>query len=166
MQPDPLQQLRDVHLPADPSWWPPAIGWWVLLLALTGVVTWLIYKGISRWRRGAALRRVKVLQQENYTALANGDITDLEFADRTNELIKRLLVRAMHQRSLAPLAGDAWLQALDQLSGTEMFTRGPGNALGSLRFQLEPEFDSAGLNDATTKLFGSLNVNSQLEKTT
>jgi hypothetical protein len=36
-------QLRDIHLPPDPSWWPPAPGWWMLaalaaVMLLAGVV--------------------------------------------------------------------------------------------------------------------------------
>ena len=26
-----LQQLRDVHVPDSVSWWPLAIGWWVII---------------------------------------------------------------------------------------------------------------------------------------
>ena len=37
--PDPLAQLRDIHLPEPVSWWPPALGWW--LVAMT-VMTLLI----------------------------------------------------------------------------------------------------------------------------
>ena len=29
--PDPLSELRDLHLPAAVSPWPPAPGWWILL---------------------------------------------------------------------------------------------------------------------------------------
>ncbi|MEP6880575.1 MAG: DUF4381 domain-containing protein, partial [Dokdonella sp.] len=37
-QPGP--ELRDIHLPADPSWWPPAPGWWILAAILLGVTIW------------------------------------------------------------------------------------------------------------------------------
>ena len=29
--PDPLQDLRDVHMPDPISWWPPAFGWWMIM---------------------------------------------------------------------------------------------------------------------------------------
>ena len=44
MQTDPLQQLKPLHLPPDPSWWPPAIGWWVLLLVLVILAAWILYR--------------------------------------------------------------------------------------------------------------------------
>ena len=32
-----LSQLADIHLPVDVTYWPPAIGWWVLVIfILTG----------------------------------------------------------------------------------------------------------------------------------
>jgi hypothetical protein len=35
MNPDPLAQLRDIHLPEPVSWWPPAPGWWGLALVVS-----------------------------------------------------------------------------------------------------------------------------------
>ena len=45
--PDPLQ-LRDIHLPADPGWWPPAPGWWLLAAVLVALLAWAVVFG---WRR-------------------------------------------------------------------------------------------------------------------
>ena len=56
-----LQQLplRDIHLPEAVSWWPPAYGWW-LLVVLLGACAWgawsLVRKGVARRREVEVLR--------------------------------------------------------------------------------------------------------------
>ena len=36
--PDNLPELRDIHLPDGVSAFPPAYGWWVVLLAILSIV--------------------------------------------------------------------------------------------------------------------------------
>ena len=35
---NPELQLRDIHLPPEPSWWPPAPGWWLLAAILVAAI--------------------------------------------------------------------------------------------------------------------------------
>lgn len=56
MTPDPLAQLRDIHLPPPPSWWPPAPGWWVLALIALGLTLWAL-RAAWRHRRGRRFAR-------------------------------------------------------------------------------------------------------------
>jgi len=46
-------QLRDIHLPPDPSWWPPAPGWWVLAV----LVLAMLLAGAWLWRRQRRMAR-------------------------------------------------------------------------------------------------------------
>ena len=64
MQSDPLQQLRDVHLPPDPNWWPPAPGWWLLAAVVLAAVAWLIYRMVQAYQRRAPLRTARRLLKE------------------------------------------------------------------------------------------------------
>ena len=50
-----LQQLRDIHAPLAPGFWPPAIGWWILLL----VLVLLLVGGIYRLRKYLQSRRYR-----------------------------------------------------------------------------------------------------------
>ena len=34
-QPDPLAELRDIHLPGPIEVWPPALGWWLVAILLS-----------------------------------------------------------------------------------------------------------------------------------
>ena len=37
---NPLDQLRDIHLPEPISWWPLAPGWWLLIIIALALMVW------------------------------------------------------------------------------------------------------------------------------
>ncbi|MGV6806815.1 MAG: DUF4381 domain-containing protein [bacterium] len=56
---NPLDQLRDIHLPDPVAWWPPAPGWWLL-----GIVIAILILLCVRWfilRRKQNVYRVEAL---------------------------------------------------------------------------------------------------------
>ena len=102
--------MRDIHLPAEPSWWPPAPGWWGLallfLLAVTVLTRWVL-------RRRRERRRVALLIAEFDSAVAIADP-----AARLAE-VSQLLRRAARLRdpNATQLRGEAWLHFLDSVDG-------------------------------------------------
>ena len=65
---DPLAQLRDIHLPAEVSWWPLAWGWWLLIAFAGAVLIWLIWFLLKRYQaklyRRQAQAQIDRLQQQ------------------------------------------------------------------------------------------------------
>ena len=51
---DLLAQLADIHLPEPVSFWPPAIGWWILA-ALALVLLIILFRKFASYRRSANL---------------------------------------------------------------------------------------------------------------
>ena len=116
MSPDGLV-LRDVHVPAAPSWWPPAPGWW-LVFALVALALAI---GLAfAWRRRHRRRSWELL----FDAAAN-----LSPGERV-AAISGLLRRAARQRDPAAdkLEGEAWLRFLDGGKRRD-FSVGPGRLL-------------------------------------
>ena len=54
---NPLQNLKDIHLPGAVSAWPPAPGWWILTFLLLALVTWIIWK---LWQKHQPLEHVRI----------------------------------------------------------------------------------------------------------
>ena len=79
MNKDLLQQLRDIHLPVEPGWWPPAIGWWLLALMLAAAVAWLAWRLAARWRRFRPARTARALYREISRQLDTGAITPAQY---------------------------------------------------------------------------------------
>lgn len=147
MQSDPLQQLRDVHAPLDPSWWPPAPGWWVLFLFTLCLIVWAAWRLLQTWRHRAPLRAARKLHAQYCIELERGALTPSSYIHASNELLKRVLVRGYNKYQFAPLSGITWLQALDRLSDTQLFTEGPGQALGDARFSPHQPEDPVRLQE-------------------
>lgn len=111
LQPAPLSgpQLRDIHLPPEPSWWPPAPGWWALLVLL--LVLSVLAIGWWRRRRRALRQRREVLGELERIAQRHrrdGDAAAL--AGALHQLLRR--VARQHDAQAAQQRGDAWRQTL------------------------------------------------------
>lgn len=117
MQADDLQ-LRDVHVPPAPSWWPLAPGWW---LVIGGVLLLLVIVFFLQWRR--ARRRRDWLHWFDSACMQAGAPARIA---AISELLRRAARRA--DRGSERLQGNAWLEFLDGRQG-RAFSQGAGQLL-------------------------------------
>jgi hypothetical protein len=133
-------QLRDIHLPAEPAWWPPAPGWWLLGLLLVAGLFWLLphlrtWSARRRWRRGMrrafATTKRKVADQSQAQAVAQ---------------VSEFLRRAVRTRdpAAAALAGRAWIDYLNAAGG-HAFDAGTAELLRDGAYRPQVEGDIAAL---------------------
>ncbi len=156
METDPLQQLRDVHLPADPGMWPLAPGWWLLMLLGLALLLWAAYRLWQAYRRRRPIRAARRHLVRLQSAFARGEMTAMDYVTQANRVLKRLLVRGLQQPLYAPLSGAAWLRQLDQLAGGSFFADGPGQVLGDVRFQPGGNVDAGQLHAGLLTLLRAL----------
>lgn len=129
---DPLAQLRDLHLPTEPGWWPPAIGWWLLLVAviifLVFAVRWIYHHWqVNRWRKIARI------ELKNIRALPISE--PQKIITQCSILLRRIVLALDSRESVAALSGNEWLQHLDALSKSAVFTEKMGRLLLESQYQ-------------------------------
>lgn len=113
---NPLDQLRDIHLPEPLSPWPLAPGWWLI----TALLTLLIGYGIYRWiKRNASLKLLKPAQSElNQIKTLTPDNTAVA---KLSALLKRVVLLYFPATEVASLSGKGWILFLNQQSKTALF---------------------------------------------
>ena len=148
-----LHELRDIHLPPEPGWWPPAFGWWLVALLLAATLTWLVWRLAARWRRFRPARAARALYREISNDLDAGAISPVQYVHRTGELLKRFAVHGSKDLAISPRSGDAWLRYLDERYGQPAFSRGPGRCLGTDRFRPAQEPDTRFLDGLIERFF-------------
>lgn len=127
MNPQQLPQLKDIHLPADPSIWPLALGWWLLLVLLLGIALWLFF-AIRKYTHIKKHKRMlfdELTQLEKKLKLS----PDKNLLAETNILLRRLALACYPDANVASLTGSGWLQFLDESGNTKDFSRGAGRIL-------------------------------------
>ncbi|MBK1718935.1 DUF4381 domain-containing protein [Thiocystis violacea] len=115
----PVQTLRDIRdIPPIP-WWPPAPGWWLLLLALI-LIGYLVW----RWRAPLSLRipipgltlgtwrwdAASALRDLGRRARAGQDVKTT--LGELSELLRRIAMARLGRAACAGLTGSAWLDWL------------------------------------------------------
>lgn len=149
MEQDPLSQLRDIHLPEPGGLWPPAPGWWILLvlaLILVALVSWWL---IRRHRRNRWL--VQALSELDQ--LAAEPNRDTNWFGRLNQLLKRSARHQYPEQTPESLSGDGWVDfLLDTCPTGSNVTRATVETLVASSWQPVPSGDADQLL-ATARLW-------------
>ena len=110
---DPLAALHPLRQPEPIGWWPPAPGWWLLMVMLIVALAALAYVLVRRYRANAyrrrALTQLEQLRQEHLR-----DRDTAAYLAGANALLKSVALRAYPRRDVAARSGAAWLDFLNQ----------------------------------------------------
>ena len=117
--PKELEQLRDIYMPADPSWWPLAPGWWVLigLIVLLG-----LYLGFKNYQHKQHLRWQQRVLNEVDKAIEGQSDRNLQLAN-ISEVLRRVALQRYPNDKVVTLQGEKWLAFLDRTGGDGAFSR-------------------------------------------
>ena len=117
-----LEELRGIHLPPEPSLWPPAPGWWILAL----LSAWVLWRALAMARRAwprVRRRRSALAALAGIHARAHREPDALLCADIA-VLLRRAALSRFPADEVAALTGDRWLEFLERTSdGEAAFTR-------------------------------------------
>jgi hypothetical protein len=102
--------LRDIHLPSAPSWWPPAPGWWLLAIVLLIAIAAGAWMLVRLWRERRWRRRV-VAELDRIAALHAAQPNGVRLAADVSQLLRRATL--LIEPGAAALHGEEWLAFLD-----------------------------------------------------
>lgn len=125
-----LSQLNDIQTPDQVGWWPPAIGWWVIVLLLGSAVYYsistLVHKYKNNRYRKTALRVLSDIEK------STDERNSCETSHATIKLLKQTFFTAYpsSRQYVAGLYGIKFLQLLDA-------TLAKNNAFEKLHHYLE-----------------------------
>lgn len=135
-------ELRDIHLPADPLWWPPAPGWWLLALIVAALIVFAA-RALHR-RRKQRRWRLRVLSELDRIAEAQRATPDsVRLVGEISHLLRR--ASRLLDSNAPALRGEAWVAFLDSVLGGEEFSRGVGRSLLDGPFKRTLAIDSDSL---------------------
>ncbi|MEE9343674.1 MAG: DUF4381 domain-containing protein [Gammaproteobacteria bacterium] len=126
-------QLRDIHLPPVPAFWPPAPGWWIITALAIVMAFWLWHK----------LRRHQALKKQCHEILSLLDAIDEQksglsaYVSNLSIFMRRLALMRYPQQQVASLTGEDWLAFLDKTGGKGQFSNGPGAILANGPYQAD-----------------------------
>lgn len=110
---DPLAALHPLRAPELVGWWPPAPGWWALLVTLIVIVALTAYVARRRHVRNAYRRQaLRQLERAQQAYQENGDAS--HFLGQINMLLKSVALVAYPRSELASTHSGQWRDFLNR----------------------------------------------------
>ena len=134
---DPLSRLRDIHVPVEPSLWPPAPGWW-LVAGILSISLWYGFRILDRYREKRLPVRLFI---NRLKAISLGpDRQPEEVLYEMSSLVRQFSIQRHGRERVAALQGQDWLDFLDSTTrGSNRFSEGVGRVLGTRLYQPAPD---------------------------
>jgi hypothetical protein len=141
-----LAQLADIHLPEPVSYWPPAIGWWILAAIAFVLLVILFRKFASRQRQQKICQYAVAELQRCYDSYsqadaANTDQNKLDYVNQFNTVVRRVALVHYPQANAASLDGATWVDFIRQKGESSLMTDDIATALQYGRFQTKCDVD-------------------------
>ena len=113
--------LKDLHLPEAISWFPPALGWWLLLIVvpLVSVALYFLYQYLTR-------KTPVKLAKQVLADIQKSSMSNQEKLTALSALLRRVAVSIHARQEVAGLTGMAWLAFLDSSLPDTPFSTGVG----------------------------------------
>ncbi len=157
MNPADSLPLRDIHLPESVSWWPPAIGWWlvlvsmILLFVLARFIIWAIRQ--RALKKSAKAEIAKVIANYKFDSDKAGLVQGLSIAFR------RIGMSYLGRNQCGGLHGPEWYEQLNLLVPQNRLSDDAIRLLSVSPYQKVPQFDSGAIDslmDAASKWVAGL----------
>ncbi|HET8707727.1 MAG TPA: DUF4381 domain-containing protein, partial [Pseudomonadales bacterium] len=128
-------ELHDIHLPAEPGWFPLAPGWWILLALLIASVV-LFFFVYRKWQRQKRFQHEAIsLIETILIQYENRELADAEAVTSISAALKRVAITLYGREKVAKLVGAAWLEFLDSSGKKPRFNTEAGMALVQSGYQ-------------------------------
>lgn len=119
--------IRDIHLPEAISWWPLAIGWWIVI-ALVLCALMLLYVYITKLNKPTLKRKAKAKIasiEKKFVETQNPVLCVSEIS----MFFRQVVITDNNEKNVAGLTGQSWLEWLDKSLKEPEFSQGPGQLL-------------------------------------
>ena len=121
--------LRDIHLPEPVSWWPPAPGWWLLLI-LCALIISIVFL-FRHVRQRSLLKRTALAELNRIKKQYDQNHDRIQLVKALSVLMRRASISYYPRPNSASLTGEQWLQHLDTTAQRKGFQKGTGKILAS-----------------------------------
>jgi len=125
---NPLDNLRDIHLPGAIGYWPLAPGWWILIILSLALLFWLGWQLRRRYLKNNLLR----VSLAHYTKLEHDYLQHQDpqqLIKQYSSLLRRVAMARFSRAKVASLTGASWLKFLDEKANSSLFANEIGQLL-------------------------------------
>jgi len=149
-----IDGLRDIHLPDAISWWPPAIGWWILLALVIAafIFTPKLYRRITF----SHLKKVANNTFKNIIDKYKKNNNDSIFIIETSQFLRQTAMSYCGREDVAQLTGEKWVQALNKITEQSYFNDEIKQTLINAPYQKNSHIDAEKLINAIQNWLSAL----------